>query len=471
LPAFTSQEVDTGLTSFTLGNIAPGAGFRGNILIGEVVVYDTALGDAARRNVEASLRNKWLGASDPIQPVIRTAATTLSSENLASLNLRLDASVAASLFTNATGVGAVTTPGQPVGYWGDLSGNNKPAVQATLSRRPTYTNSTDVFNGLPVLQFDGSDDDITSALDINATNLPNMTIMMVYRQVSTKVNGGLWGHDNTGWDRLQLLNFGGVGANNIAGNNNSILVKGMNTNAVLIYTACLKNGVTSGSYVYINGVSDANTGLPAFTSSEVTGFASLTIGNISPGNGYRGHIQIGEVLVFNAALSETARLNAEAYLREKWLGAPGRVNVANGAVLDLDGVSQTLTSVSGAGTVSNGTLTVTQPLSPAGDSIGTLKVVNMSFNATLLANVALDGSCDQLVGSGNLNLTGLTLQIATTNLLNKAKRYTLVTCSGTLTGELTATLPTNWRLYYDRTAGAATVMLVYIPPGTVLRFM
>lgn len=474
LPGFTSKETDNGAPSLTIGKIGPGATYYpGHILIGEVLVYDTALGDAARRNVEASLRNKWLGASDPIQPVIKSTATTLSSENLSSLKLRLDASVASSLYTNATGVGAVTTAGQPVGYWGDLSGNNKPAVQAALSSRPTYTNSADVFNGLPVLQFDGSDDDITSALDINTSSMPNMTIMMVYRQVAKTPNSGLWGHDNGGWDRLQLLNYSGGAQYDgypIATVNDRTPVKGMNTNAVLIYTASLKNGVANGSYVYINGTSDANTGLPAFTSTDSGGYASLTLGNISSGNGFRGNIQIGEVLVFNTALSDTARINAEAYLKNKWISLPGRVNIANGAVLDLDGASQTLTSVTGAGTISNGTLTVSEPLSPAGDSIGTLKAANMAFNATLRINVDLDGSCDQLVGSGNLNLTGLTLQIADTNLLNKAKRYTIVNCSGTLTGELTASLPTNWRLYYDRTAGAGTATLVYIPPGTMIRF-
>jgi autotransporter-associated beta strand protein len=471
VPGFTSTD-SGGYASITFANISPGGGYRGKVQIGEVLIFDAALGDTARRNVEARLRNKWFGTSDPTNtPVLKTsvAATTLSTETLASLKLRLDASVASSLFTNATGVGTITTAGQPVGYWGDLSSNNKPALQTNLVNRPTYMTNLGVFNNLPVLQFDGSASDITSLLDINATNLPNMTIMMAYRQVTTKLNGGLWGHDDGGWDRLQLLNFQSLSSNNIAGNNNSMSVKGMNTNVVLLYTAVLKNGVTNGSYVYINSVSDANTGLPAFTSSEGTGLSSLTFGAIAPGS-YRGNIQIGEVLVFDTALSDAARTNAEAYLRDKWTVAfPGRVNVANGAILDLDGVSQTLTSVSGAGTISNGTLTVSEPLSPAGDTIGTLKVSNIALNGTLLVNVAWDGSCDQLLGTGSLSLSGLTLQIADTRLLNWLKSYTLVTCSGTLTGELTATLPKNWKIKYDRIAGTAT--LVYIPPGTVLRLM
>ena len=408
---------------------------------------------------------------------------TLTLAKLGSLNCRLhlDASNLSTLFTNATGVGAVTGSGQPVGYWGDTSGSGKSATQAILSRRPTYVTNVAAFNGQPVLQFDGSDDDITSLLDINATNIPNTTVMMIFRQVTYKTNGGLWGHDDGAWDRLQLLNFGGTGNNNIAGNNNSILVKGMNTNAVMVYAAVLKNGVASSSYVYINGVSDGNNGLPAFTSQESApyGLTSFTIGNISPGNAYRGNIQIGEVLVFDTALAEAPRRNVEAYLKNKWLGASdpitpfiptnGAVQVASGAVLNLDNASHTVASVTGEGVLSNGTLVVTGTISPAGESIGTLKLSNVALSGTLRVNVAMDGLCDQLVSTGNLDLTGLTLQIADTGLMNKEKSYTLVTCSGTLTGELTATLPKNWKIKYDQTAGTAT--LVYIPIGSMVRFM
>jgi autotransporter-associated beta strand protein len=406
---------------------------------------------------------------------------TLAKLGLANCRLHLDASDITTLAANSDGTGEITGAGQQVGYWKDLSGNNKPATQATSSRRPTYITNVAEFNGQPVLQFDGSDDDITSLLDINATNIPNMTVIMIFRQVTYKTNGGVWGHDDGAWDRLQLLNFGGTGNNNIAGNNNSILVKGMNTNAVMLYAAVLKNGVANSSYVYINSVSDGNSGLPAFTSQENSPYGrnEITFGNINAGGGYRGNIQIGEVLVFDTALTAPARRNVETYLKNKWLGASdpftpflptnGAVQVASGAVLNLDGASHTVASVSGEGVVSNGALVVTGTISPAGEAIGTLKLSNVALNGTLRVNVAMDGSSDQLVSTGNLSLSGLTLQIADTGLLNWQKSYTLVTCSGSLTGEFTTALPQNWKIKYDRTAGTAT--LVYIPPGTMVRFM
>lgn len=413
---------------------------------------------------------------------IETGTVKLAAQSLSTPTLWLDASNLSTLATNANGTGAITVSGQPVGYWGDLSGNSKSAIQTNLVNRPTYTNAVAEFNGRSVLQFDGVNDDITSLLDINATNIPNMTIVMVFRQVTYKMNGGLWGHDNAGWDRLQLLNFQYLASNNIAGSGNSILVKGMNTNTVMLYTAVLKNGVANSSYVYINGVSDSNSGLPAFTSQEGTGAPTLTLGKIGPGANYPGNIQLGEVLVYDTALSDSARLTVEAYLRNKWLGAPtpsvpilpanSAVRVASGAILNLGGMEQTVASVSGSGNISNGTLIVTQTLAPGNtNAIGMLTLPGSPIvdGATLLVDVAQNGSGDRLVVAGDVSLSDLFLQIVNPGLLSVWKRYTVITCSGALTGEFLTNLPENWTIRYDRTAG--TVTLYYPNPGTLINLM
>ena len=421
------------------------------------------------------------------ETAVTQGTLTLAKLGFANCRLWLDASDAATLFANSDGTGAITASGQTVGYWGDLSGGGKPATQADAARRPAYVAAAAEFNGRPVLEFDGADDDITSLLDINAANIPNITIMMVCRQVTYKTNGGLWGHDDGSWDRLQLLNFlGVVGDNNIAGSGNSITVKGMNTADAMVYTVALKNGVVNGSYVYVNGVSDGANGLPAFTSQEgTTGLASFTLANISAGSGYCGNIQIGEVLVFDTALSDVTRRNAEAYLRNKWMGASdpltpvlatnGAVRVASGAVLNLDGASHTVASVSGDGTVSNGALAVTGTLAPGGDgTVGTLTFAASPVlsGATLLADVAAGGACDRVAASGDLSLAGLALQVADLGLLNTQQSYTLATCSGALTGSFAATnLPENWQVRYTRTPGAGSVRILYAPRGTMIRML
>ena len=469
LPAFTSSE-GTGKASFTLGDIGSGNGLFGNVQIGEVLVFGRALETGERRNAERYLREKWIGVSDPLAS--------------ASLRLRLDASQPSTLFTNATGVGAVAASGQPVGYWGDLSGGAKPATQSTLSRRPTYVTGADGFNGLPVLQFDGTDDDITSSLDINATNLPNVTIMMVYKQLDKSGNAGLWGHDNGGWDRLQLFYNGGT-CYQISTASSASSVKGMATNRVAIYTAVLRNGVANGSHVYIDGVSDNETGLSAFTSAEATsGYASFTLGNISAGNGFRGCLQLGEVLVFDSALDDAARTSVEGYLRNKWtahsdawatwsvLPSNGAVRVGSGAILDLGGTAQTLSALEGSGTVSNGALTVTERIAPGGtNAVGTLTLTQspMLAGAALEVDVAPDGIGDQLVGLGDVSLDGLSLRIENSGLLDHNRRYPLIVCSGVLTGTFSEQdLPERWRIRYDRTAGSGCAILFWVSRTTVL---
>ncbi len=410
----------------------------------------------------------------------------LSDELLSGLALHLDASAASTLAQNADGSGAVATNRTPVGRWGDLSSSALPATQVNTSRRPVYLAAAEEFNGLPVLEFDGVDDDITSLLNINPANLPQMTLVMVYRQVTSTANSALWGHDNGGWDRLQLLNFT-AGAQPygypIAADGDRIPVNGMNTNAVLIYTAALNNGVANGSYVYINGVADSSSGLPAFTSTDRGGLSSLTLANIAPGHSYRGYVRIGEVLLFNAVLDDSERVAAEEYLRYKWLAlepdapAPAAVlpqnsavSIAECAALDLGGTTQRVYSVSGSGVVSNGLLEVYGVLAPGGEGVtGTLTIPgNPRLQAATLRIDLAGGRSDRLLCTGDLLLSGLTLELVNpAALAGRSGGYTVALSSGNLTGSLIEPeLPDGWQLLYNRTPGAGSASLFKLSSGT-----
>jgi len=479
---FTSQENTVGESTLTIGCIGNNKSiYYGNIQIGEVLVFDTALSDADRINVEAYLNNKWLNISAPAQLPVTSG-----------LALRLDASETSTLAANADGSGAVASDNDPVGYWGDLSDSSLSATQSIAINRPVYVESADEFNGLPVIEFDGVNDDITSLLDINPSNLPDMTIMIVYRQVAKTANGGLWGHDNSGWDRLQLLNFSNGGQYDgypiaTAGfNDGRTPVNGMNTtNTVLIYTASLRNGVANGSYVYINGVSDSSSGLPAFTSTDSGGFALFTLANISPANGYYGYIRVGEVLVYDSILSETDRIAVESYLHDKWvegyasttapmhaiLPVDGSVEIADDAALDLGGITQRVDRVSGSGVVSNGVLAVTDMIEPGGiNAVGTLTIPGAPLldGATLSIDLA-GGTSDRLVCSGDLALDGVVLELTNPAVLvGRSGRYAVAVCSGNLTGSLIEPeLPEGWQVLYSRTPGAGAVSLFKLSSGTL----
>ena len=78
-----------------------------------------------------------------------------------------------------------------------------------------------------------------------------------------------------------------------------------------------------------------------------------------------------------------------------------------------------------------------------------------------------DGSGDLLAAIGDTNLDGLTLQVADAAFLDQSKVYTIVTCTGDLTGAFAATnLDSPWRVSYDYTAGTAKI--AWIPAGTLI---
>ena len=110
----------------------------------------------------------------------------------------------------------------------------------------------------------------------------------------------------------------------------------------------------------------------AETPTSADGFAFLSSLNYreGPGNyyGHSGFQRIAEVIIYDTILTDGERLAAEHYLNRKW-GLNGfaseqdsptnlsRLEVGAGAAVDLGGTNQYFAAVSGAGVVSNGTLT------------------------------------------------------------------------------------------------------------------
>ena len=84
------------------------------------------------------------------------------------------------------------------------------------------------------------------------------------------------------------------------------------------------------------------------------------------GENPRGRQRLAEVLIYDRALDATERESVENYLRAKWsvYGYQSKptnaasVAIASGATFDLGGKAQYVAGLSGAGTVSNGVLTV-----------------------------------------------------------------------------------------------------------------
>jgi len=140
--------------------------------------------------------------------------------------------------------------------------------------------------------------------------------------------------------------------------------------------------------------------------------------------------------------------------------------VLAGGMLDLNGYTVT-NAVVGQGTVSNGTICAL--ISPAGEyTVGTETIALRSafLQGTYVADVTEDGMCDHLTIQGDINLSGLTLQIVDPDRLNKSKTYTIATVTGTRTGTFVpANLPdSRWHFLF---AADGTVKLIFVD-GTIM---
>ncbi len=117
---------------------------------------------------------RW-GRQYNLNAAASSAATAGFSPLSLSPALWLDAGLSP-LFQDSAGTVPATADGDPVGYWGDKSGNANHATQATAAARVTLKLA--VQNGLPVLRFDGADDRLGTP-DLTVTDF---TAVFVVRQ-------------------------------------------------------------------------------------------------------------------------------------------------------------------------------------------------------------------------------------------------------------------------------------------------
>jgi autotransporter-associated beta strand protein len=121
------------------------------------------------------------------------------------------------------------------------------------------------------------------------------------------------------------------------------------------------------------------------------------------------------------------------------------------------------------GTVSGGTLAITDTLSPGGtNNIAPLNLgSNLKFSGTYYTDVALNGNADVVAVTGNIELNSPTLWVVNTNLLKRVGSTTIMTCTGTVSGSFTApNLPAPWEVK----AIGNKVKICGIPDGTMIRF-
>ena len=232
--------------------------------------------------------------------------------------------------------------------------------------------------------------------------------------------------------------------------------------------------------VYVNGTEVANPTADAMPTAANNGYNLIEI--VGNGNSFEldsfnkdrtyhsGNQSHAETILFDYVVSETQRLQIEAYLNKKWFNIGSGVSnvlpiatsvlLANNSMLDLGSMGQTIAGLSGTGAVSNGLLAVTGLVQPGGtNTVGTLTVpAGTTLTGTLLVDASSNGSCDVLAVKGSVNLLGATLSVSESSVLDRFTMYTVLTCSGMPTQFGTVSVPGGWRvLYRDGSVKLATM--------------
>jgi len=293
------------------GGAATGNYYQG--FLGEVIVYNVALSQANQQLVEGILACKWglqnqLPSSHPYYSTCPTGTESANLNGISGLSAWYDASDQATLST---------TPTTTVIAWNDKSGNGENLGNA-IGAQPTYTASS--INGLGSMTFDGSLEYLFSNdADFSRLLSPASTLLVVAK-VSSVNNGGsmLWSGTTTTSPQQD-----DVFAQNV------FILGSWPTNSLGVSTAL------TGASLWV-GIGDENAKTQFFrangatigsrTSSLTTAFAcplvlGLRVDCVNQANQYitfQWPGSLGEVLVYNRALSPTEYQFAEGYLACKW---------------------------------------------------------------------------------------------------------------------------------------------------------
>jgi len=214
--------------------------------------------------------------------------------------------------------------GGSVTSWKDVSGNEHEFVQASSSAQPTYRASDSDFNNMPVVDCDGGDSLATSAFT-SALNPSQFTIFTVAASAGPGANwqGIISSRDNTvfkgynvfarwsGDDRWQFVTGTSSAYHFLTGTSAVV------ANTPAIVTSVLSGGDGAGASatktLRVNGTQE-NTASSNF--HKLTATASTTVG-LAP-SAFRLTGQIGEIIMYNRALSTTEIQQVEGYLSEKY---------------------------------------------------------------------------------------------------------------------------------------------------------
>lgn len=228
------------------------------------------------------------------------------------------------LWLKADAIGGLAD-GDPVDTWADSSGNGFD-VSGSGTSRPTYR--TGIFNGLPAVRFDGSNDNLLrEAALISAVPLTVIGVM------SATAGGAMLGvcRSDSGGDYMH------VGLNTTSLAPYAQTRQGVGT----IFTATAPDSAPSGAAVVATAVWAASNSRSARLNG---GTAGTNTNNSIPASLNRTSVgalmrssatsfltgNIAEIVAYSAALADADRQAIEAYLTAKWIPSSSPTSIPAG---------------------------------------------------------------------------------------------------------------------------------------------
>lgn len=243
----------------------------------------------------------------PMNPrLLRPLASGFNPRQIAGLLAWHDAADSSTLFQNSNGTTAATAESDPVGYWGDKSGNGRHLTQAVNNDRPLLNVAEQ--NGLPALQFDGSNDCMTSAAGY-LQGITSTVFLVAQRQGDTTVSTAfsMGRSTDAAGIEISLRNSFLSPANNLRYRQNGATVRRNGAASLDTGTSPTAFLIAAGTFSAAAVIADA--GDPVFVGAQ-RGAAGT--------NAFFMNGRLGEVLAYNRVLSLLEIQRVESYLSNKW---------------------------------------------------------------------------------------------------------------------------------------------------------
>jgi hypothetical protein len=228
----------------------------------------------------------------------------------------LDASDTTSLFQLSGGTTAVAANLDPVGYWGDKSGNTRhfTNIGGSATTRPTWVSS------LSTVRFDGTNDYLSSFFNLTYTaqTVFVVTAPIRYTSAARIYNQAVQGFTDivavSGYIPLRVSASGTTFSSIIAGGSDVCLVQPRTLSGVDTFTSWNSGG---GVRNFINGQASTSFNLNLGTQTYARHRIAAGIDSVGgAANFFNG--DISEVVVYNRALTNNERADVEYYLTRKW---------------------------------------------------------------------------------------------------------------------------------------------------------